>query len=131
MQIDTETLVELIKFVGVPAALLVALLWFLYKLCRYLADKIIEPVAKRHVEFVDEIALISKKNSETDARFADSLETLSASAQENQKTNDRIADILGNQLEQRNRELNLFQSLVAQIIAKQQTIPEGVKDASG
>lgn len=127
MQIDTATIVELVKFVGVPAALLVALLWFLYRICTYFADKIVEPVAKRHMEFLDDIAKLSKQNADTDVRFADSLEVLSESAKENEKTNAIIAGILERQLDQRKSELTLFQGLITQVMTHKAA--EGVRGA--
>lgn len=117
MGIDGPTVVELVKFVGVPTVILCLMIYGIYKAVRNLSIKIIEPVAKRHLEFVDEIAVLARQNAETDKRFADSLEVLADHGKDNQRTNERIADILQNSLNQRERELNLFQGMLTQVMS--------------
>ncbi len=77
---------EWIERIGLPAAMLLGLIYLLFRGARYLASTVIEPVTARHMSFVAKVEEAVLKGADAQARTAALVAELKQEAREDRKT---------------------------------------------
>lgn len=80
--------IEFVKVVGLPGAVLFGLLWVLYKVLIFISKQILLPLADRHMKFLDQVDAKSERQTVA-------VEQLATSNKEHTATNKEVADKLG------------------------------------
>ena len=77
---------EWVERIGLPAAMLLGLIYLLFRGARYLAATVIEPVTARHMSFVTKVEEAVMKGAEAQAKTASLVAELKHEASEDRKT---------------------------------------------
>lgn len=83
---QTGQIAEWIERIGLPAALLLGLVFSLYRAARYLTTSVIEPVTARHLTFVAKVEQAVQESAEANKRTAAIVADLKQEATEDRKT---------------------------------------------
>lgn len=83
---DGSQIAEWIERIGLPAALLLGLVFCLYRAARYLTTSVIEPVTARHLTFVAKVEQAVQESAEANKRTSALVADLKQEASEDRKT---------------------------------------------
>lgn len=83
---QTGAIAEWVERIGLPAALLLGLLYLLVRGARYLATTVIEPVTARHMQFVARVEQAVQEGAAAQSRVAALVGELKHEAAEDRKT---------------------------------------------
>lgn len=83
---QTGQIAEWIERIGLPAALLLGLVFSLYRAARYLTTSVIEPVTARHLTFVAKVEQAVQESAEANKRTSALVADLKQEASEDRKT---------------------------------------------
>lgn len=99
---------------GVPAAILVAVIYGVWKIVKWTGHNVILPITKKHIELIDESKAANKTNAETLVKMANISEVTGQALV-------RIAD-------QHEEGVKLTREIHAAIVKKQETIQLRTRD---
>lgn len=83
---QTGQIAEWVERIGLPAALLLGLVFSLYRAARYLTTSVIEPVTARHLQFVAKVEEAVQESAEANKRTSALVAELKNEASEDRKT---------------------------------------------
>lgn len=84
--LDGGAAAEWIERVGLPAALLLGLVYLLIRSARYMTSTVIEPMTTRHLTFVAKVEQAVQESAEANKRTASLVADLKDEAREDRKT---------------------------------------------
>lgn len=84
--LDGGAVAEWIERVGLPAALLLGLIYLLIRAARYVTSTVIEPMTARHMTFVGKVETAVQESAEANKRTAALVAELKDEAREDRRT---------------------------------------------
>lgn len=84
--------IDAIKNIGIPTVILGMLMIGIYRASTWSGENVLRPLVKQQIEFMQDVAAASKKNSETLEQMGNAIDRLQEAAEIQTKTLERVSE---------------------------------------
>lgn len=100
---------------GLPVVMLAVCGWWMNKAIIWLANKALLPLVERHVQFIDQLAVVLEAQNERLAGMTGRLDSISATEKENLARNDETAKLLAQILDEEKAESVILERIASSV----------------